>query len=98
MSIDSGEISMMPSSVEVDYLSIKSFFIIFKIDNPPPVKAPFNSTINNNMIKNRKLVNSGSVVGWTDHGRIAVVKQSDGLEAAFWCYELKRSKKQKEIL
>jgi hypothetical protein len=89
MSIDSDEIAMMPNSVEVEKLSTKPAFIFFQKENPPPVRAPFNSTINVEMIKNRKVVKSGSVVGWTDHGRIAVVKQKDGLEAAFWCYELK---------
>jgi len=92
MSIDSGRIAMSPRNVAVEYLQSKPFLVFFRKDSPPPVIAPFNSTITKDMIKNRSKVFRGDVVSWTDHGRIAVVRQADGKEAAFWCHELNETR------
>jgi hypothetical protein len=92
MSIDSGRIAMSPQNVVVEYLQSKPFLLFFRKDSPPPVIAPFNTTITKDMIKNRPQVSDGKVVSWTDHGRIAVVRQTDGKEAAFWCHELNEAR------
>ncbi len=88
MSIDSGRIAMSPQKVKVSYLATKPFLFFFRISSPPPITPLFRSCISDVMISNRNKVHSGAVVDWTDHGRIAIVQQEDGLKAAFWCHEL----------
>ena len=84
MSLEPGRVAMMPRNVVVEYLHTKPFLRYFRKSFPPPLISP----VTKEMISNRKKVNSGSVVSWGEHGRVAVVQQMDGVKAAFWCHEL----------
>lgn len=85
--MDSDAVAMKPGKVEV--LSLRKMnFLLFAFDAPPPVKAPYNRVITSEMVKNRSIVKYGAVTNWTAHGCIAVVRNDDGLEGAFWHDEL----------
>lgn len=62
----------------------KPFFLIFSVDDAPGRS----STVTPNLIRNRTIVNHGKIVSWGEHGRVAVLENKNGIQAAFHYYEL----------
>lgn len=88
--IDSGEVAMNCYGREVEVCRIrkKPVLFLFSADNPPPITR----TVTQELQKNRRNVKSGKVVGWDNHGYVAILESSSGLQAAFHSSELEYSR------
>lgn len=64
--------------------SKKSLLWVLSVDDAPTVS----NIVTREHIKNRPLVSQGKIVSWGEHGRVAVLENSSGIQAAFKFYEL----------
>ena len=90
--IEPGAVAMLAhgENIIVDKLSKKSF-LLFKIDCPPTISR----TVSGENIKNRKTVKSGKISSWDQHGRVALVKNHENVEAAFHYYKISVNRNRK---
>ena len=82
--LDSGEVAMCGYGREVNTTRSCKWFFIIPVDVPPKLSE----VVTREHQLNRKQVNRGKIIGWGEHGYVAIVKNSNGVEAAFSSGEL----------